>query len=677
MRFPSVGLRIRLFSLVLLAVLPACGLILYSAWQQRQDARTNVQTETLHLAEIGVVQQEQVVEGSRQLLGTIATLASGADVSTIKQEQCGPLFSALLKDFSFYSNIGIATASGAIVCSAVPATGTATQLDSVSYDRAVQTRTLSLGDYAIDKLTGKPTVTIADPILGPAGELKGLMFVAMDLAWVNQQLAATDLPAGANFSIIDRNGVVLARTPDPDRWTGQRVPDSTIALLGAPRGASDVAGIDGVTRLTAVTPITGVVDTGLYAVVGIPLGTAYSSVNADLIRNLIGLGIAAALALAAAWIGGEIFLLRQTRALVTATKRLAQGDMTARSGLGRGSDEIHELARHFDEMAADLERRSAERAEAAEKLRAANESLEQRVQERTLSVARHAEDLARSNTELEDFTHVVSHDLKEPLRGIEAFSGFLAKDYAEKLDDRGRKYLSVLQDSAVRMRDLIDDLLQLSRIGRTKPQHVPVSISALLTEIRDAIGFSLDDRNVDLRVQSDLPTVVCDPVRIRQVFENLISNAIKYNQSEAPIIEIACAQGSESYTFSVHDNGPGIDPKYHKKIFQIFQRLVLREEYEGTGVGLTICKKIVEGHGGLIWVDSDGEGAGSTFSFSIPNSIEPSSSLKEGPNGEQPAARTYSAGGGQSERRGDNDEGAGGGPGVEPAHSGAGRAAGA
>jgi len=669
MHFPSFGLRIRLFSLVLLAMLPACGLILYSAWEQRHDARQNVQSETLHLAEIGVVQQEQVIEGSRQLLGTIATLASGADVSTIKQEQCGPLFAALLKDFSFYSNIGIATASGNVVCSAVPPTEAATQSDSASFERAVQARTLSLSDYEIDKLTGKPTVTIADPILGPAGELKGLMFVAMDLGWLNQQLAATDLPDGANFTILDRNGVVLARTPDPDRWTGQRVPDSTIALLNTPRSASNVAGIDGITRLTAVTPITGRVDTGLYAVVGIPLGTAYSQVNADLIRNLIGLGIAAAFALAAAWIGGEIFLLRQTRALVTATKRLSQGDMKARSGLGSGTDEIHELARHFDDMAADLERRDAERAVAAEKLQAANESLEQRVEERTLAVARHAEDLARSNAELEDFTHVVSHDLKEPLRGIEAFSGFLAEDYADKLDDRGRKHLLVLQDSAVRMRDLIDDLLQLSRIGRVKPQYLPVSISALLAEVLDAMGFLLNDRNVDLRVQTDLPTLVCDPVRIRQVFENLISNAVKYNQSQAPVIEIACAQDSENYTFSVHDNGPGIDPKYHEKIFRIFQRLVLHEEYEGTGVGLTICKKIVEGHGGRIWVDSDGEGAGSTFSFSIPKSIEPSSSLKELPNGQQPAAGTYSAGGGQSERRRNNGEGAGEGPGVEPAHS--------
>jgi light-regulated signal transduction histidine kinase (bacteriophytochrome) len=238
-------------------------------------------------------------------------------------------------------------------------------------------------------------------------------------------------------------------------------------------------------------------------------------------------------------------------------------------------------------------------------------------------------DLERSNSELEDFTHVVSHDLKEPLRGIEAFSGFLAEDYAGNLDERGRSYLKVLQDSAVRLRDLIDDLLQLSRIGRVKPQYRYVSMGSLLEEIVQGMQFSLKDKDVDLHVDTDLPALVCDPVRIRQVFENLISNAIKYNDKPAPLIQISCAADGDEYVFSVKDNGPGIDPKYHAKIFRIFQRLVLREEHEGTGVGLTICKKIIEGHGGRIWVESDGQGHGSIFSFSIPNSIEPGGAKEE------------------------------------------------
>jgi PAS domain S-box-containing protein len=296
----------------------------------------------------------------------------------------------------------------------------------------------------------------------------------------------------------------------------------------------------------------------------------------------------------------------------------------------------------------------------------AEEALEQKAQE-----------LERSNAELEDFTNVVSHDLKEPLRGIEAFSGFLAEEYADRLDERGRNYLTVLQDSAVHMRDLIDDLLQLSRIGRTKPQYVAVAAASLVGEAVDAIQFSLKEKRVDLRIQEDLPTLVCDPVRIRQVFENLISNSIKYNDKPRPIIQIGCTEEPDAYRFSVRDNGPGIEPKYHAKVFRIFQRLVLREDHEGTGIGLTICKKIVEGHGGEICVESSGPGEGSTFVFSIPKSIEPSERAKERQNGQQTEASTHPSGGGQSARRRDHEEGTGEGPGEEPAHSGAGRSRGA
>jgi signal transduction histidine kinase len=162
-----------------------------------------------------------------------------------------------------------------------------------------------------------------------------------------------------------------------------------------------------------------------------------------------------------------------------------------------------------------------------------------------------------------------------------------------------------------------------------KPQYRYVSMGSLLEEIVQGMQFSLKDRDVDLHVATDLPALVCDPVRIRQVFENLISNAIKYNDKPHPVIEIACSEDPGAYTFSVGDNGPGIDPKYQEKIFRIFQRLVLREEHEGTGVGLTICKKIIEGHGGRIWVESDGQGHGSIFSFSIPKSIESGGAKEE------------------------------------------------
>ncbi len=253
------------------------------------------------------------------------------------------------------------------------------------------------------------------------------------------------------------------------------------------------------------------------------------------------------------------------------------------------------------------------------------------------ALQKQAEALARTNAELEDFTHSVSHDLKEPLRGIEAFAGFLAEDYGDKLDEQGQRYVTVLRESAVRMKDLIEDLLQLSRIGRAPVEYQPVPISALVEDIKLELQFAIQEKNADLRIDSNLPTVPCDKTRIREVFMNLISNAIKYNDKPQPVAEVSCRQDNGAFVFSIKDNGIGIEEQYHEKIFRIFQRLHHREEYEGTGVGLTICKKIVEAHKGKIWVESV-PGEGTTFFFSIPRLARERQSRKEEPVGQSVGA---------------------------------------
>ena len=234
------------------------------------------------------------------------------------------------------------------------------------------------------------------------------------------------------------------------------------------------------------------------------------------------------------------------------------------------------------------------------------------------ALARKAQELTRANSELEDFTYSVSHDLKEPLRAIEAFSAFLAEDYSDKLDEEGQRYISVVRENAVRMRDLIEDLLRLSRIGRVQHDHTTISAEVLVEDVCRDLAFALEEKKVDLRVQPDLPVISCDEVHMKQVFKNLISNAVKFNDKPQPVVEVACRDDNGNYTFSIRDNGIGIDQQYHDKIFKIFQRLNRREDYKDTGVGLTICKKVVEAHGGTIWVEGSNPGEGTTFSFTIP-----------------------------------------------------------
>jgi PAS domain S-box-containing protein len=259
-------------------------------------------------------------------------------------------------------------------------------------------------------------------------------------------------------------------------------------------------------------------------------------------------------------------------------------------------------------------------------------SLRSMVQE----VGRANSHLRRINQELEEFTYVVSHDLKEPLRTLEAFSNFLFQDYGPVLGGEGKEYINHLIGASRRLGTLIDDLLMLSRAGRVintpRPFFWEETVATVLGDLHDLIGR----KSAAVRVEGTLPAVVGDRERIVQLLTNLVSNGLKYNQASHPEVVIGAAPSPEedgpvppssnpdlrlpmpgTVTLYVRDNGVGIDPAYHEQIFRIFRRLVRREQVEGTGAGLAICKKVVEAHGGRIWVDS-AAGKGSTFYFTLP-----------------------------------------------------------
>lgn len=236
--------------------------------------------------------------------------------------------------------------------------------------------------------------------------------------------------------------------------------------------------------------------------------------------------------------------------------------------------------------------------------------LEQSLQEKTKR-------LEEKNRQLEEFTHVVSHDLKEPLRTMAAFSQYLLEDYAEKLDDDARDYLQRINRSSLRMRNLIDDLLRLSSIGTRQETLEKVYLSEVFEQIKEDMKSRLE--NVSLQLPKTMPIIIANRTRMVELFGNLISNAIKYNDKPEKRIEIGWTQQGEFYKFYVRDNGIGIEEQYLEKVFELFERLNPRgDDYESTGAGLAICKRIVEEYGGKIWVESK-VGEGSTFYFTLPN----------------------------------------------------------
>jgi PAS domain S-box-containing protein len=226
-------------------------------------------------------------------------------------------------------------------------------------------------------------------------------------------------------------------------------------------------------------------------------------------------------------------------------------------------------------------------------------------------------EIERRNRELDDFTYVVSHDLKEPLISIEGYSKILLSDYRETLRDEGQELLSSITQSCSRMKQLINELLALSRVGRTTESMVPVGIRDVLTEIIEDLEYTIARRNVKFNIPADLPTVLGNRVHLVVLFRNLLVNAIKFNESERPEIAIDWCDDDAMYRFSVSDNGIGIEKDYFDRIFIIFHKIRSGISYEGTGAGLTIVKKIIETHGGKIWLDSV-VGRGSTFHFTLP-----------------------------------------------------------
>jgi signal transduction histidine kinase len=227
-----------------------------------------------------------------------------------------------------------------------------------------------------------------------------------------------------------------------------------------------------------------------------------------------------------------------------------------------------------------------------------------------------SQELARSNDDLKEFAYAASHDLQEPLRIIRGYVQLLAKRYKGKLDPDADDFIKYAVEGVERMQRLIKDLLEYSRLGingeTLKPSECTELVERAIANLQVAIQESGAEVTYD-----PLPAIAVDPAQLSRVFQNLIGNAIKFHGEAAPRVHISAERRGKEWVFSVRDNGIGMDPDQSERIFMIFQRLHTREEYDGTGIGLAICKKIVERHGGKIWVESE-EGKGSTFYFTIP-----------------------------------------------------------
>jgi signal transduction histidine kinase len=271
-----------------------------------------------------------------------------------------------------------------------------------------------------------------------------------------------------------------------------------------------------------------------------------------------------------------------------------------------------------DRAEAEVWRSNQELHEKIQQLDQLNRELENRVKERTAS-------LERSNRDLQQFAFIASHDLQEPLRMVASYMGLLSKSLRGKLAPEEEHHMQFALDGAARMQTLIRDLLAYAQAGSQVPELKSTRLNEVVKQARYAVLESIRETGAEISV-GELPAVHADPLKMSLVFQNLISNAIKFRQPGAkPSIRIEAQREADVWRVAVRDDGIGFDPKYSEKIFVVFQRLHGKNEYPGTGIGLAICKRIIEGHGGRIWADAR-PGGGATFYFTLPAAAESSSS---------------------------------------------------
>jgi signal transduction histidine kinase len=320
---------------------------------------------------------------------------------------------------------------------------------------------------------------------------------------------------------------------------------------------------------------------------------------ADTLQTLLIL--AGALILGAVLAAGFILRRTVTRPLTrlgSEARRVAAGEFAKPLSVQDGPREIVEVGAEIDTM----------RGRIVDEL-AAVEGAHVRLQEQAL-------ELQRSNAELEQFAYVASHDLQEPLRKIASFCQALQTRYADQLDERGEQYIEFAVDGAKRMQVLINDLLTFSRVGRGGREHEQVNLNEVVAAVEKALAAPLE-RTGGRVIAGSLPTVMGDRPQLVSLLQNLISNALKFHGEQAPVVRISARRSDAMWELSCADNGIGVEAEYAERIFLIFQRLHSRESYEGSGIGLALCRKIVEYHGGGMWLDSEFSG-GARFRFTLP-----------------------------------------------------------
>jgi signal transduction histidine kinase len=520
MQFNS--LRFRLLVPLLIATVPAVGLAVYANFEMRKDDVASAYSEATRVTRIVVRDHDLMLLETRRLLETLA-----AEPALIAMQE--PACSTFLKRWQVvhprYANLGVDNLAGDLRCSAIPFDAPVSMTDRLYFQDSLARDGFAVGRYQIGRVTGKPTVNAATPVRDTSGTTVGVVFAALDMQIMADVIADIGLPAGAVFTVADREGLILARYPDGDNWVGRNMLDAPVvqAML-TPTGerTARAPGLDGVDRLFALAPLTS--SNGAVSIaVGYARAATLERANILLLAQLTVLALVVVSALSLAWTSTSRLVLQPVERITGAARNLGAGNLAARAG-SNAPGEIGQLAGAFDSMASYVEG----------------------------EVNRRTEELTKANTRLREldelkdkFVSDVTHELRTPIANLRFFLALLRRGNPEKREH----YMRMLDDQEERLEHLIDGILDLSRLSAGDPAETPpVAVNLNDVVARTLAGFEPRFSALGLRLQVDLdtslPNVTGHKQQLRQVVANLVANALRYTPSGEVTVITARATGS-------------------------------------------------------------------------------------------------------------------------------------
>jgi signal transduction histidine kinase len=542
--FSFKSLRVRLLLLVLFAVIPALGAIAYTASEQRQIAVVQIQRNVLQLAEFIAHEEEQILQGARQIL---IALAKFIQKEHTQPSECSAFCADLLQQFRRYANLGAVKPDGQVYCSGIPFNLPRNAADQIWFRRAIETGDFAAGDYHVGRITGKPVLVLAYPAMNAAGDPRAVLFAALDLQWLNRhRFDVEDLLPKDHFTItqIDENGLVLSHQPESEQLLAKKMPRSSLfeQILVQKKGVIRAPGAQGKPFIYAFAQVhSSLRNRQIYVILGLSERYIFADSNRILGRNLTLLGIVALVAILAAWFGGDLFILRQIKTLVQASRQLAAGKLATRTGLPHGKDELSQLAKAFDEMATALEQRQAARRRAEAELK--------RSQELFRNLSTHLQEVREE--ERTRIARQIHDDLGQALTALKIDLSWLNNKLADERDivrEKMKSMVTLIDETVQTVRKVSEDL----RPGILDDFGLPAAIEWQAEEFQKRTGIECN--TAFYADEIDLPKD--HSTSLFRIVQESLTNAIRH--ADATKVEIRINEKNGKLILEVQDNGQGI-----------------------------------------------------------------------------------------------------------------------